>query len=294
MFKSLLGDRGVEGRKMPCNGLFTGGVRGPEGCCQPAGIDSLKSANDTVCGPFAPRALPCLCFGGGGGPSASGRDVVGPIKDTCSLSSSLSSSEIDCWSKEVLGDSGCNSCAGPDRDCRDTEDVSVLLLLSCGRAGCVTGGEGLALPVIRRFLNMSTFILGGPAADFSLPRSSVVARCRPACASPVANVLANGLYGARIIPADTGGGSGSAPSEFRCVLSRACWRFGSAVDVAVVAATSSGVTVTGGGGGDPAFPSDNRLGLSGDSTGDCGGEMICTRFLGFPFFVLGGAVAFLS
>jgi hypothetical protein len=48
LFKSLLGDLDVEGRKMPCNALFTGGVRGPEGCCQPVGIDSLKSANDTV------------------------------------------------------------------------------------------------------------------------------------------------------------------------------------------------------------------------------------------------------
>jgi hypothetical protein len=94
LFKSLLGDLDVEGRKMPCNALFTGGVRGPEGCCQPVGIDSLKSANETVCGPFGPKALPCLCFGGGGGPSASGRDIVGPIRDECSLSCS-SSSGID-------------------------------------------------------------------------------------------------------------------------------------------------------------------------------------------------------
>jgi hypothetical protein len=196
LFRSLLGDLGVEGRKIPCSGLFTGGVLGPEGSCQPAGIDSLKSANETVCGPFGPKGFPCLCFGGGGGPSASGRDVVGPIRETCSLSSSSSSSEIDCWSKDVLGDSGCNSCAGSNRDCRDTEEVSVPLLLSCSRWGCgccVTGGEGLALPVMRRFLNMSTFILGGPPVDFSFPRSSVVARCSPKCASLVANVLANGL-----------------------------------------------------------------------------------------------------
>lgn len=95
LFRSLLGDLGVEGRKMLCKGLLTGGVLGPEGCCQPVGIASLKSANDTVCGPFGPSALPCLCFGGGGGPSASGRDTMGPIKDACSLSSS-SSSGIDC------------------------------------------------------------------------------------------------------------------------------------------------------------------------------------------------------
>lgn len=139
---------------------------------------------------------------------------------------------------------------------------------------------------------MSTFIFGGPPAglSFSFPRSSV-ARCTPSCASAVARVLANGLYGARIVPAGTGGGIGSAPSEFRWLFSIACWR---SVDVAFVAATSSGLTVTGGGGGDPVFPSDNRRGRSGESTGDCGGEMICTRFLGFPFFVLGGAVAFLS
>jgi hypothetical protein len=199
LFKSLLGDLGVEGRKMPCSGLFTGGVLGPGGCCQPAGIDSLKSANDTVCGPFGPRGFPCLCFGGGGGPSASGRDMVGPINKTCSLSSSSSSSssEIDCWSKDVLGDSGCNSCAGSNKDCRDTEDVSVLLLLPCSLWGCcccVTGGEGLALPVMSRFLNMSMFILDVPLAGFSYPRSSsVVAGCSPSRASLVANVLANGL-----------------------------------------------------------------------------------------------------
>jgi hypothetical protein len=90
----------------------------------------------------------------------------------------------------------------------------------------------------------------------------------------------------------TGVGSGSAPSEFRWVFRRARRRFGSVVEVAVVAATSSGVKVTGGGGGDPVLPSENLLGLS--STGDCGGEMICTRFFGFPFFVLGGAIAFRS
>jgi len=95
----------------------------------------------------------------------------------------------------------------------------VLLLLSggrCGCVGCVTVGEGLALPVKRRFLNMSTFILGGPPAGLSFPRSSAVARCNPRCASLVAKVLANGLYGARIVLfAGTGGGSGSEPSEFR-------------------------------------------------------------------------------
>jgi hypothetical protein len=191
----------------------------------------------------------------------------------------------------------CISCVWSNRDCRDTEEVSVLLLLSCGRCGCVgcvTGGEGPALPVKRRFLNMSTFILGAPPAGLSFPRSSAVARCSPRCASLVAKVLANGLYGARIVFAGTGGGSGSEPSEFRWVFRRACCRSWSAVDVAFVAATSSGVTVTGGGGGEPVLPSDNLLGLSSDSTGDWGGEMICTRFLGFPFFVLGGAAAFLS
>jgi hypothetical protein len=65
---------------------------------------------------------------------------------------------------------------------------------------------------------MSTFILGAPPAGLSFPRSSAVARCSPRCASLVAKVLANGLYGARIVFivfAGTGGGSGSEPSEFR-------------------------------------------------------------------------------
>lgn len=35
LFKSLLGDLGVEGRKIPCSALLTGGVLGPGGCCQP-------------------------------------------------------------------------------------------------------------------------------------------------------------------------------------------------------------------------------------------------------------------
>ena len=141
------------------------------------------------------------------------------------------------------------------------------------------------------FLNISTFIFGGPPAAFSsVPRSSAVARCKPRCASVVANVRAKGLYGARIVPVCTGGGRGSEPSEFRWVFRYAFWRSVSAADVAFVAATSSGVTLTGGGGGDPVFPSDNRLGLSGDSKGDCGGDMICTRFFGFPVFVRGGAV----
>lgn len=132
LLRSLLGDLGVEGRRMLCKGLFTGGVLGPEDCCQPDGIDSLKSANETVCGPLGPRAFPCLCFGGGGGPSASGRDTDGPINCVCSLSS-LSSLGIDCWSKDVLGDSMCSSCVGSNSECRDTDEVSVPLLLSCDR-----------------------------------------------------------------------------------------------------------------------------------------------------------------
>lgn len=90
----------------------------------------------------------------------------------------------------------CSSCAGSNRDCRDTEDVSVPLLLSCGRCGCaccVTGGEELALPVMRRFLNISTFIFGGPPAGFTFPCSCAVARWNPYCASLLARVLANGL-----------------------------------------------------------------------------------------------------
>lgn len=94
LFRSLGGDLGDGGCSIPPRGLACGGgVLGPSGVCQPCDIELLKSANDTVCGPLAAKAFPCLCFGGGGGPSASGRVATGPIKLECSLWSSSSESD---------------------------------------------------------------------------------------------------------------------------------------------------------------------------------------------------------
>lgn len=145
---------------------------------------------------------------------------------------------------------------------------------------------------------MSTFIFGAPCLFRSACSSAPAAFCSPKLASLVASVLAKGLYGAFIVsvPGGTGGGSGPEPCEFRLVFSRALSKSLSAV-VVPVASSSSLSTVTGGGGGDPVPPSDIRLGRSLVSRGDCGGDMIVTRFLGFPFlpsFVRGGAVAFLA
>ena len=83
---SLGGDLGEDVRRMPARGPGCGGgVLGLVGGSQCCGIESLKSANDTVCGPLVGKAFPCLCLGGGGGASASGRVATGPIKLECSF-----------------------------------------------------------------------------------------------------------------------------------------------------------------------------------------------------------------
>jgi len=126
-----------------------------------------KSSNDTVCGPLGATTLPCRCLGGGGFffsgllPSA--------IKVARSSSSDTESSY------EVRGVSPCGSCRVSNSDCRESEDVSVLLLLSPWRFvntfDCMIAGapEGVALPVISKFLNESTsmagFDVGRPACE---------------------------------------------------------------------------------------------------------------------------------
>ena len=84
--------------------------------------DAEKLSKDTVCGCLGVTSLPWRCFGAGGG-------FFFPFftSDTSPILSSSSDSAI---SYDVLGDSGCVSCGGSNNDCRDIDDVSVLLLLS--------------------------------------------------------------------------------------------------------------------------------------------------------------------
>ena len=81
-----------------------------------------KSSNATVCGPFGVTALPCRGFGGGGFFFSSLPPLV--------INFALSSSSDTESSYEVRGVSPCGSCNVSKSDCRDSEDVSVLLLLS--------------------------------------------------------------------------------------------------------------------------------------------------------------------
>ena len=81
-----------------------------------------KSSNATICGPFGVTTLPCRGFGGGGFFFSS--LLPSAIKVARSSSSDIESSY------EVRGVSPCGSCNVSNSDCRESEDVSVLLLLS--------------------------------------------------------------------------------------------------------------------------------------------------------------------
>lgn len=186
------------------------------------------------------------------------------------------------------------------------EDVSVLLLLlSWGLEKVVLGaaegvavapatlegGEGVALPVNRMFLKASTssaaLPLPLPAPCLcSFPCSSAFSRINPTPASLLANVFANGLYGALISLAGALSGEGSDP-EFLVVFFNASSSSESAVAVESDSSPLSS-TVVAGGGGDPALP----LASAADSllaplpsvnwaSGESGGVWILTRF----FFV---------
>jgi hypothetical protein len=129
----------------------------------------VKSAKDTVCGVLAVTSFPCRCFGGGGFFFGLRLSLTRPA-----LSSSSSDREI---SYDVRGVS-CTSWTGSNSDCREIDEVSVLLLLSTIAAtaggGDWTGGlelvgAGAALPVINNLLNASTSkdALAFPGGAFS-------------------------------------------------------------------------------------------------------------------------------
>lgn len=162
-----------------------------------AGSEAEKLSKDTTWGCLGATSLPWRCFGAGGG-------FFLPFftSDTRPM---LSSSSDSAPSYDVLGDSGCVSCGCSNNDCRDTDDVSVLLLLSnwtplgmLGRGvacGDCPDWRGPALPVMSRFLKLSTSndaLLLPDAARSANVRSSPLPIC---CGSIDANVLENGFAG---------------------------------------------------------------------------------------------------
>jgi hypothetical protein len=140
----------------------------------------LKSSKDTVCGVLEETSFPCRCLGAGGGFFFS--PLISPIRLVLSSSDAIISSD-------VRGVSGCGSCTGSNKDCRETEEVSVPLLLSrVGRFGRFREGaawgtgagpelRGLVIPLMSMFLKPSTsndgFVVpssGRSAADRSGPQ----------------------------------------------------------------------------------------------------------------------------
>lgn len=183
---------GVGGSGLLTSELSLGCVKGDG-----AGSDAVKLSNDTVCGCREVTSLPWRCLGAGGG-------FFLPFftSDTRPMLSSSSDSGI---SKDVLGDSGCVCCGGSNNDCRDIDEVSVLLLLSnCAPLGtllcaatCVEwlDGRSPGLPVSSRFLKLST---SSEALLLPRPGRSAAGRGSPvslSCGSIVANVRENGLAG---------------------------------------------------------------------------------------------------
>jgi hypothetical protein len=117
----------------------------------------------------------------------------------------LSSSSESAMSTDVRGDSACSSCGCSKIDCRDIEEVSVLLLLS--KCAPLTGcdafvfwaggpeGRGVGLPVRSRFLKLST-----SRDALCWPGPGLCARVRSSpgsfsCGSSDANVLEKGFAG---------------------------------------------------------------------------------------------------
>lgn len=158
------------------------------------GSDAEKLSKDTVWGCLGVTSLPWRCFGAGGG-------FFLPFftSETSPMSSSSSESTT---SMDVLGDSWCVCCADSNNDCRDIDEVSVLLLLSnCGPLGifncavACAGGPGGRLPVSSIFLKLSTskdaLLLPNPGLSAGV-RSSLGSFC---CGSIDANVRENGFAG---------------------------------------------------------------------------------------------------
>lgn len=131
-----------------------------------------KSEKDTICGVLDVTSLPWRCFGAGGGFLFS---------FLISLTRLALSSSDPAISYDVRGDSGCGSCTGSNMDCREMDDVSVLLLsktealMGLGAVAAGGGGpelRGLDIPVMSRFLKPSTssdaFVEAGAALSVAV------------------------------------------------------------------------------------------------------------------------------
>lgn len=173
------------------------------------------------------------------------------------------------------------------------DEVSVLLLLSFGRPDegpDNPGGSGA--PVINMFLNASI-----PRAGFlcSFPLSSSCSVRFPNAASLVANVLANGLYGALIAPGPGRLGGGRGP-EFRAAFIVACHKSESPLAIGSPSCPSTSFGSRSGGGGDGALAAESDADSLRPScswvcvnSGECGGDWILTVF--FFFVRFGGATS---
>lgn len=161
------------------------------------GSVAAKLSKDTVCGCLCVTSFPCRCLGAGGG-------FFLPFF-TSETSPMLSSSSESAISTDVRGESAWDSCMGSNSDCRETEDVSVLLLVSnCAPAtgcdalvDCCGGpdGRGVAFPVRSRFLKLSTSKEALLLPSIGLPvfvRSSSLSL---SWGSNEASVLENGFAG---------------------------------------------------------------------------------------------------
>jgi hypothetical protein len=162
-----------------------------------AGSVAEKVSNETVCGCLCVTNFPWRCLGAGGG-------FFLPFF-TSDTNPMLSSSPESAMSTEVRGESVCISCGGSNNDCREIEEVSVLLLVSnCAPVtgcdalvGCEGGpdGRGVDFPVRSRFLKLSTSKDALLLPSIGLPvfvRSSSLSL---SCDSNEASVLENGFAG---------------------------------------------------------------------------------------------------
>lgn len=170
-------------------------IAGGEGAC--AGSVAAKLSKDTVCGCLGATSFPCRCLGAGGG-------FFLPFF-TSDTSPILSSSSDPAISTDVRGESACVSCGGSNSDCREIDEVSVLLLVSnCAPAsgcdtlvGCGGGpdGRGVGFPVMSRFLKLSTSKDALLLPNIGLPVFVRSSSFSLSCGSSDASVLENGFAG---------------------------------------------------------------------------------------------------
>ena len=263
-----------------------------------AGSVAVKLSNETICGCLCVTSLPCRCFGVGGG-------FFLPLF-TSDANLMLSSSSDSGVSTDVCGDSLCASCGCSKIDCRDTDEVSVLLLLSNGvppaLVGCAGGpeGRGVGLPVKSRFLKLSTSrdaLLFAGEGLCVLVRS--LATPSVSCDSSDASVFANGFGGTLSGDGAAWGPPYSNDLELGSVLDIAMASLPTTcafASRAVIELLAKPAGVTGGGGLERGAWVD-RLAMSSFSVtssspkSGCGGMVVVGEAMRTDFFVFGGGEA---